>query len=247
MRFTRAFVPATLPFAAAIAVLAAQEARPANVPINTWVREDLFAGFLENDVERFNRGEKKVLEYLVETPGRAEANGWLAGAKLYRAIRAFREGRTGDADALVGEATRLMDSAVAAAPDNVGVHATLGGAIVLSANRLPDEHYRPLMERARTHFAKLYSVQSKALPHLPPHIRGELLAGVAETEFRVGDKTKATAALNEILTQLPDTTYARRAAEWLAAPEQVTKETKIVCQGCHEPGRLAAWQARQKP
>lgn len=223
----------------------AQQQRPANIPIHTWVREDLFAGFMADDMARFERGEQKVLEYLAETPGRPDASAWLVGAKLYRASRAFKEGKTSEADALVREATQLMDTAVANAPDDPGVQATMAGSIVTLANKLPGKHYTLLMERARIHFARLYAMQSRALPQLPLHIKGELLAGVAETEFRVGDRERATAALNQIIAEMPETPYAKSAAMWLGAPDKVTRDTKLVCQSCHQPGRLSSWMARQ--
>jgi hypothetical protein len=242
----RTLVPLAVLVAVALAGLAAQEARPVNVPIHTWVREDLFSGFLNDDLTRFARGEQKVLEYLAETPPRPEASAWMVGIKLYHAGRAFRDGNTAEGDSLVREATELIDATQSKAPDNPGVQATLGGSVVTLANKLPDKHYEPLMQRARRSFAKLYEMQSRALPQLPLHIKGELLAGVAETEFRVGDRTRAIAALNQIVQEMPGTAYAKSAATWLAAPESVPRDAKIVCQSCHEPGRLAAWQARQK-
>jgi hypothetical protein len=246
MTFKYTLVPGMMVLSASLVGLAVQHTRPANVPIHTWVREDLFAGFIDDDFDRYQRGEQKVLEYLAETPPRPEAMAWMAGGKLYRASRAFREGKTTDGDTLIREATALMDQAVAAAPNNIGVHATIGGSIVQTANRLPERYYAELMQRGRTHFAKLYSVQSAAVPQLPLHIKGELLAGVAETEFRVGDRAKATELLNQIVKELPDTGYAKSAAMFLATPEKVTRDTKLVCHSCHEPGRLSAWESRQK-
>ena len=241
----RTIVPLTVLLSVTLAGLAAQESRPANIPIHTWVREDLFSGFLNDDLTRFARGEKKVLEYLAETPVRPEASAWMVGIKLYHAGRAFRDGSTADGEALVREAIELIDATRLKAPDNLGVQATLGGSIVTLANRLPEKYDEPLMQRARLSFAKLYAMQSPALAQLPLHIKGELLAGVAETEFRVGDRTRALAALNQIVQEMPGTAYAKSAATWLASPDTVTRDSKIVCQSCHAPGRLAAWQARQ--
>ena len=53
---------------------AAQEKRPPNVPFYTWVREDTFAGFLDNDLQRFEVGVRKAREYLAEDPSRPDAN-----------------------------------------------------------------------------------------------------------------------------------------------------------------------------
>jgi hypothetical protein len=247
MTLKHLFVPLVVIVAATTAGSRAQEARPANIPVHTWVREDIFAGFLDDDLTRFERGEEKVRAYLGETPTRPEAKGWMVGIKLYHAARAFRGGDATAGETLVREAMTLMDEVVGEAPDNLGVHATIGGSIVLLADRFPAQHYEALMRRARTHFTKLYAVQSPALARLPLHIKGELLAGLAETEFRVGDKARATEVLNQIVADMPNTAYAKSAATWLASPTEVTRNSKLVCQSCHEPGRLAAWQARTKP
>jgi hypothetical protein len=246
MTMNRTFVPAVVVFTLTIVGLAAQQSRPANVPVHTWVREDMFAGFVDDDLAGYERGEKKLAEYLSEASPRPEAVAWMAGGKLYRASRAFREGKAVDGDALVREATTLMDQATAAAPDNLGVHAVLGGSVVQLANKLPEKYYTALMQRGRMHFAKLYSVQSPAIPQLPLHIKGELLAGVAETEFRVGDRTRASEVLNQIVKEMPGTAYAKTAATWLESPDKVTRDSKLVCQSCHDAGRLGAWQARQQ-
>ena len=235
-------------FSGFLALVGAQApgARPASISIHTWVREDVFGGFMDNDMVRFERGEAKVREYLAEAPDRADASAWMAGIKLHRAGLAFSEQKTADGEALVNEAIALMDAAVAKAPNDFGATATTGGSIVTLANKLPEKYYDDLMRRARAQYAKLYAAQSPALAQLPLHLKGELLAGVAETEFRVGDKERAKVVLQQIITELPDTAYAKSAAMWLASPEKVTRDTKLVCQSCHQAGRLSAWQARQK-
>ena len=51
-----------------IACLACAETKPANVSVNTWVREDLFAGYMVNDLARFEKGMLKLegRDYLVK-------------------------------------------------------------------------------------------------------------------------------------------------------------------------------------
>jgi hypothetical protein len=246
MRFTHLCVPAAVLMAAGFASLAAQEPRPANVPFYTWVREDTFAGFLNGDMVRFDRAEQKVRDYLAETPGRVDATNWLGAMKVYRAVRAFGEGKAGEGEALLNEAFTLMDEAVTKDPADQGVRATAGGTLVLLARELPPQHHDTAMKKAREHFVVLYKLQAPALPQFPLHLKGELLAGLAETEFKVGDRARATELLTQIVQEMPDTAYAKTAAAWLVAPETVTRDTKIVCQSCHQPGRLSSWMARQR-
>jgi hypothetical protein len=242
---TRIRIAAIATFACAVMTVLAQESRPANIPFYTWVREDTFAGFLEDDLTRFARGEQKVLEYLNETPGRPDATNWLGATKVYRAIRAFDAGDRPAGDRLLREALEAMDQAVAAAPEDQGIRATAGGTLAFLAPRLPEAHYRPALEKAREHYAVLYRLQAPAAATFPLHIKGELLAGVAETEFRVGDRQRANEVLRRIVAEMPDSAYARTAAAWLASPESVTRQTRLVCQSCHQPGRLTSWMARQ--
>jgi hypothetical protein len=232
--------------ACALVTVAAQEIRPGNVPFYTWVREDTFAGFIDNDMARFERGVKKAEEYLSGTASRTDAENWIGATKVYRAVRAFREGDTGAGETLLREAFAEMDRAAASQPDNVGVRATAGGTLAYFASQLPERHGQAAMEKAREHYAALWKAQSPVLAHLPLHIKGELLAGVAETEFRAGDRERAMAMLNTIVKELRGSGYAKTAEAWLAAPDKVTREERLVCKSCHEPGRLQAWIGRQQ-
>lgn len=230
-----------LSLAGALAIAAAQEQRPKNIPFYTWVREDTFAGFMGGDMLRFERGMQKTQQYLDEDPNNMDALNWQGAGTVYRAVRAFKSGDAAKGDALMAEAFAKMDKAAAAAPDNIGVHATAGGTILIFASELPDRHYKPALERARQHYAVVYKAQEAQLDHFPPHLKGEALAGVAETEFRVGDRQKANAYLDRIVAGMPGTRYAQVAETWRKAPESVTKSDKLACQSCHEQGRLGAW------
>jgi hypothetical protein len=72
---------------AAVAVVAAQEPRPKGVPFYTWVREDTFAGFMADDLARFERGMEKAQEYLTEDANNMHALNWLGAGNIYRAVR----------------------------------------------------------------------------------------------------------------------------------------------------------------
>ena len=119
-------------------------------------------------------------------------------------------------------------------------------SLLLFAGQVPPQYYDAVMQRAKTHYAALYKAQAPAAAQFPLHIKGELLAGVAETEFKVGDKARANEVLAQIVKEMPDSAYAKTASAWLAAPDKVTRDSKLACQSCHQPGRLSSWMARQK-
>src|SRR5262245_14396732 len=67
----------------------------ARLSVHTLVREDIFAGVLDGDLDRLARGERNIETLLERRP--AEKPGliaWKASATLYRAVRAHESGRT---------------------------------------------------------------------------------------------------------------------------------------------------------
>src|SRR5262245_23936430 len=87
------------PLAAATVLAAAQSPGPplsdSRLSVSTLVREDIFAGFMDDDMERFARGEKNIEFLLKRRPAEKPVLlTWKAGATLYRAVRAFEENRT---------------------------------------------------------------------------------------------------------------------------------------------------------
>ena len=229
--------------AGAIAIAAAQEARPAKVPFYTWVREDTFAGFLGDDMTRFERGVQKTKEYLTEDPAHPDAVNWLGATNIYRAVRAFASGDDKTGDRLFLEALQQIDTAAAAQPANVGIRATAGGTLMLFAGRLPERHYKTAVTKAREQYVALYQMQESVIDRLPAHFKGEALAGMAEVEFRVGSRDTANVYLDKLIASMPGTRYAEIAQTWRTAPDRVTKTDRLVCQSCHEAGRLGPWKA----
>jgi hypothetical protein len=87
-------------------------------------------------------------------------------------------------------------------------------------------------------FTGLYGIQKANLPKMPPHFQGEVLGGLAESEHRLGNTEQSRVWLQQIVANMPGTPYARRAEQWLAKPDSISKDNRLVCQTCHDPGRL---------
>jgi tetratricopeptide (TPR) repeat protein len=216
--------------------------------IHTLLREDIFAGLLENDMQRLTRGEKNIQLLLQHRPeAKAPLLGWQASTVLYRATRAHESGRVDEyrerfqrSLALFEEANRLDSESV-----GVGVAAVTGGALAILADRLPKEDRADAWSRAYKAYQTLWKQQGPAVDKLPLHIRGELLAGLAQSAQRTGRSTEAAQFIEKIQTLLPDTPYASIAQQWKESPESATS-TSITCRTCHESGRLAARLAALK-
>lgn len=208
--------------------------------VHTLVREDIFAGFLANDMERFTQGEKNIERLLAERQSqKADLLAWQGGALLYRAARAHEAGRTAEFDEVYTRALARFDEAGKLSDTNLGVRAVTGGSFLVFADRLPEKHRAAAWERAYEGYQALWKMQGHTVEKMPLHIKGELLAGMTQSAQRTGRKAEAAEFLEKMTVLLAGTPYESRARRWKEHPEAAAK-TSLGCQSCHESGRLAA-------
>src|SRR6186997_1015202 len=94
--------------------------------IHTLVREDIFAGFLQGDMEKFSRGEKNIQLLLDLRPQeKPDLLAWKGGAHLYRAVRAFEEKRKDEFQKNYELALARFDEARKLQPQGGGVNAVI--------------------------------------------------------------------------------------------------------------------------
>lgn len=215
----------------------ADETKPPQLSIHTWVREDIFSGFLFNDMDRFEIGVAKLDRILEKSPDEAVALAWRGGAELYRAVLAHEGGREAEYHKSYERAVELFERAYKLQSKDIGVLATTGGSYLVLADRLPAKHSTETWKKANSLYKALSVAQESFADQLPLHLRGELLAGLAMSSQRVGDHEQAKVYLKQIVEALPGSPYEARAKKWLEQPESAAKSS-IACQTCHEPGRL---------
>ena len=215
----------------------------ARLSIHTLVREDVFAGLLDDDLARLARGEQSIEVLLERRP--ADKPGllaWKAGATLYRAVRAREAGRPDEFEANYRQALDLLAQAHKLGPEDVGVTAATGGLYAVLADRLPEKLRGPAWSAAYDSYQALWKRQAPGVEKLPMHLRGELLAGLAQSAQRTGRTKELAEYLDMILAVAPDSPYARVARRWKDDPEAAAG-TRLTCLSCHAPGRLAARRA----
>jgi hypothetical protein len=226
------------------ATAAAQSPEPplsdSRLTVHTLVREDLFAGFLENDMIRFARGERNIEALLESRPGqRGNLLAWKGAAILYRAVLAHE---SGNADEFQRHFRQVQDTFAEAsklqAPTD-GVPAIIGGSLSLFADRVPEQLRGAAWTQAYDAYALLWKFQGAGVDQLPVHLRGELLAGLAQSAQRTGRTEEAAQHLDRLLTSLAGTPYEAEAKRWKADPSAAAN-SKITCKSCHNPGRLSA-------
>jgi tetratricopeptide (TPR) repeat protein len=220
--------------------------KPAGVSVYTWTREDIFAGLISSDFEQLNEGMKKLEDILKQNPNDPDAMAMKAAGLSALAIRDLDKGDTAAFSRQYDEAIRLLDAAYKLDAKNIGVNAVYGGVTLYHYGTLPEQRRAHALQMARRSYNFLYAAQEKALENLPLHLKGELLAGVAETELRSGNVSQAQVYLKRMIGTLPDTAYARRAQQWLDNPASVTAASRLICQSCHDAGRLKNVLASQR-
>lgn len=239
---------------ACVTVAIAQTPEPplseTRLTIHTLVREDIFAGFLSDNMERLARGEKNIQTLLEKRPdAKHELLAWQGGVALYRAVRAYEAKHTDEFQQTYRQALDLFAQAQKYPANNGnaagGVTAVTGGSYVLFADRLPPEHRAAAWAQAYDSYQLLWKVQGSAVDKLPVHLRGELLGGLAQSAQRTGRAEEANQHLDRILTLLRDTPYEPIAKQWKANPKSAANTT-LACMTCHESGRLTARLATLK-
>lgn len=227
-----------------VTVAMAQSSEPplsdTRLSIHTLVREDIFAGFLTDDMDRLARGEKNIQALLEKRPAaKAELLAWQGGATLYRAVRAH-ENKSGDEfQRNYKQALGIFSQAQQLGPGNGGVAAVVGGSYVLFADRLPKEHRAAAWSQAYDSYQLLWKQQGAAVDKLPVHLRGELLGGLAQSAERTGRTDELSQYLDKILASLSKTPYEPIARKWKENPKAAANSS-ITCMTCHDSGRLSA-------
>jgi hypothetical protein len=227
-------------------LLLAQSAQQPRLTVHTQVREDIFAGYMADDMDRFEIGVKKLDAMLRENPENVSALSWAGSSELFRAAKAHEAGKQAEFRALFAGSKSKMERALALAPKDVGVLAVQGASLILFADRLPQPEKTEAYTKGRAFFKELASMQQPMIDRMPVHLRGELLAGLAQSAQRLGDWEDAKSYLNQIVMGMAGTPYERKAKRWLDEPASAEKSA-LVCQTCHEPGRLENVLRAQKP
>lgn len=211
--------------------------------VHTLVREDIFAGFLQNDVARLVRAEKNIESLLASRPAERPALlAWQGSTALTRAALAHEAGQTEQFRQQYRRASDLFAEAMKSGPNDVGVFAITGGTQTQVADRLPAQERAANWELGYTAYQRLWQMQGAVIEKLPLHHKGEVLTGLAQTAQRTGREAEVNELVERILTLVPDTAYAKRALEWKNNPS-ARATTKLTCQTCHGPGTLAARMA----
>jgi hypothetical protein len=206
--------------------------------VHTLVREDIFAGFRNDNLPRLERAERHIEILLVQRPDqRGNLLAWKAGATVYRAVLAHEAGQPEAFARLYAAALAGFAEAATASSGNGGVAAITGGTLVGFADRLPEPQRAAAWALAYDNYSRLWQEQAADIEKLPVHHNGEVLSGLTQSAQRLGRSEEAARHLDRMLIVLAGTPYERLAKQWKADPA-IAATTNLTCKNCHAPGRL---------
>jgi hypothetical protein len=207
--------------------------------VHTLVREDIFAGWRNDNMERLERAERNIEVLLKERPNqRGNLLAWKASAATFRAVRAHEAGHPDEFDRHYKDALDGFAAAAKFESGNEGVAAITGGTMAVFADRLPEQQRAAGWSLAYDNYSQLWKQQGPALDKLPLHHKGEVLSGLTQSAQRTGRTDEAGQYLDKMLTVLAGTPYEATAKQWKSDPA-VAATTNLTCKNCHAPGRLA--------
>ena len=208
--------------------------------VHTLVREDVFAGFMSNDMVRFARAERNIEQLLTDRPDqRGNLLAWTGGAALYRSVLAHESGNDGEFLRLLQAARAEFAEAAKQTSGNDGAAAITGGSYAVFADRLPEPHRAAAWADAYANYSLLWKQQGPAIDQLPVHHRGEVLGGLVQSAQRTGRTEEMIQHLDRMLTVMKGTPYEATAQQWKDNPASAAT-TKVTCKACHNPGRLSS-------
>ena len=155
--------------------------------VHTLVREDIFAGLLDDRMDRMSRAERNIEALLKERPEeRGNLLAWRGAIALYYAVVAHEAGNPDEFERHFARAREDFANAAAAQSGNDGVAAVTGGSFAVLADRLPQQSRAAAWSQAYDAYALLWKQQGAAIEELPVHLKGEVLAGLTvEVEARL--------------------------------------------------------------
>jgi hypothetical protein len=217
-------------FGLILAVLCGVAISHAQERFDNQVRDDMFRGFAGNEAAMRN-ALATIDAKLGEDPDSAEALVWRGAAHYFQAGQAFRAGDVARGQSLAASAMADMDRAISLQPKSIGVLIPRATVLLAAARYQPDPtRARQLAALAAANFETAFALRQGAFDKLGQHNRGEYLSGLAESWALAGDKVAAERYLQLVITELPDTRYAERAAAKLA---NWNDHGALNCQSCH--------------
>jgi len=216
--------------------------KPDKLPLSTWLREDMFAGWIGHDDVTFERGVKKLDRYLLDHPDDRIALAWQYSVDCYRMVQARAKGDDAAYRAALATARELRPRIFEGEPRNPALNIVVGSVLIGTLSSAAETDRDWMLRDARDLLSKVPALQEEQFDRLPAHMRGEVWSQLAYVSDRLGDTAERDRLIENMVTRLAGTPYEARGRAWQKG--SLAHEKEYTCISCHEPGRLAPTLAR---
>jgi tetratricopeptide (TPR) repeat protein len=194
---------------------------------------DVFATF-NGPVERFEALMKSVDAALAANPSNPYAR-FLHGVGVARlSAEASQRQDAKKGGELWEQALGELDTARNLAPENEKIIGSRAALLISASRHMPNGVDRPFLPSVAADFQKVLRTWDADRRQRSVHERGELLTGLAESLARTGQQEQARAYFGRIVTDLPDSVYAKRAGQWIEGDPESRQPSFFTCVGCHK-------------
>jgi len=194
------------------------------------VRDDFFAGLLEQDEAALARAIKLCEDRLARDPRHSEAMVWHGGGLIVSAGFAFRAGDRARGGQLWAQGLAEMDRAVEIAPRSIGTRIPRGATLLAAAQFVPEPQRTELLDKGLDDYETVLELQKSYFDKLSRHARSQLLYGLADGWQRRGDQARARAYYERLQVVAGTGAYGKAARAYLAGD---TTPRAMACGGCH--------------
>lgn len=201
-----------------------------SVRFDNQVRELFFSGYA-GDQASLDRGMKLCEDELAKNPKHPEAMVWHGAGLVFVSGQVFRKGDFKQGLEMRGRGLKEMDDAVALNPGVVEVLIPRGAVLLSTSHYVRDpEAAKAMLKKGVDDYEKVLKIQAPDFLQRPLHSRGELLFGLAEGWYRLGNLEEARQYFARTVKEAAGSGPDKQAREFL---EKGSLPKDINCVGCH--------------
>lgn len=197
-------------FTLSLAAMAGNLVKPEKLTIHTWVREDLFAGWMVRDQPSFDRGVRKLDAFLESSPNDKNGLAWKYFVLTYRMREALAGRDIAAYEKHLADAKALRGVIFDGEPRDSGPYIIVGYSLIGGALHAPEADQKWMYRDGREMLRKVQVMQGPVFERLPPHMRGELWSALAVASDRLGDREDRDRVIGDMLVKLAGSPYESR-------------------------------------
>lgn len=195
------------------------------------VRGEFFSGFFGNRVALESAMKSAEDEIASNAADKAEALAWHGGGLMVLSGDKFREGDPATAGELWARGVEEMNQAGDLAPKNPAVLIPRAAIWMGVSRQAPPDRARPLLVKAVADYEAVYRIQEPYFDKLSPHMKSQLLFGLADGYNRIGNQEKARFYFEKLALLGGGTDHVDQAKAYLAGEKYTVNGPG--CNGCH--------------